>query len=478
MIRRLWERLLFQTVRAVWMGLFLALPASAASFGEFTIRDELELARKFDFVIETRFPVVHDSFVTAYVRSLVDRLVAVMPPQPFPIQVTVVRNGSMNAFASAAGHITVFTGLLANLESEDELASVLAHELAHVSERHIARSIEKSQITSIGSLVGVLAGVLVGSQGNSKSAGALMTGAVAGAKALQLKYSRENEEDADQFGLKFLVDAGFAPVGMVSAFERLRKMQWLGGGGDVPSYLTTHPGMNERVGYMGERVAKLPRHVRNRAPQNAQFLRVRAIVQAWYDDPHTAMAVFSEADLYPDCLSRLGHAVAVSRLGRVEQARDLFSQAMACNPDDVLWQREFGRFSFEYGELSAAVRLLREAVDRDPRDLYSMFFYARALAEQGDYDDAIALMRKILKELPRDAEVLEYTGRYEGMRQRLFEAHVSFAKAFAYRRSFDKYSYHMRQAEAVAVDERQHRALRGVRAEIDEYRDVLHEVSR
>lgn len=47
-----------------------------------------------------------------------------MPPQPFPIKVTVVRNGAMNAFASAAGHITVFTGLIANLQGEDELASV------------------------------------------------------------------------------------------------------------------------------------------------------------------------------------------------------------------------------------------------------------------------------------------------------------------------------------------------------------------
>ena len=73
-----------------WSGLLacllaLTFPCPAFSnFGEFTIRDELELARKFDLIIETRFPVVHDTRITAYVQSLVDRLVAAMPPQPFP----------------------------------------------------------------------------------------------------------------------------------------------------------------------------------------------------------------------------------------------------------------------------------------------------------------------------------------------------------------------------------------------------------
>ena len=156
------------------------LPARMfAGFGEFTIRDELELARKFDLVIETRFPVVHDPQITGYVRSLVDRLVAAMPPQPFPIKVTVVRNGSMNAFASAAGHITVFTGLMANLDGEDELASVIAHELAHVSERHIAKSIEKNQLIGAGSLLGILAGVLVGSQTKGDGGEVLAIGAMA-----------------------------------------------------------------------------------------------------------------------------------------------------------------------------------------------------------------------------------------------------------------------------------------------------------
>ncbi len=454
--------------------LTLLVPAQVwAGFGEFTIRDEIELARKFDLLIESRFPVVEDRQITLYVRGLVDRLVAAMPPQPFPIKVTVVRNAAMNAFASAAGHITVFTGLITNLRSEDELASVLAHELAHVSERHIAKSIEKSQLIGVGSLLGMLAGVLIGTQGNSETSDALIMGSIAGGQAMALQYSRANEEDADQFGLGYLVDAGFNPTGMTSAFERMRKMQWLGGGGGVPSYLTTHPGMSERVGYMQERVARLPQAVRQRSTDNTAYTRVQALTQAWYVDPNTALAVFAAKETFPDCLARLGSAIALSRLGQTEKARDGFLHALACNPHDPLWQREYGRFSFEYGQLDVAARALQEAVLKNPDDLFALFFYARAVAEQGNFAASISAMERVLKDVPRDAEVLEYLARYQAAAGRNFEAHLHYAKAFAYKREFRKYEYHLLQAETQIKNERQRAALDELRAEIDEYRDIL-----
>lgn len=460
-----------------WVLIFLlyaliATPAQA-SFGQFSIRDELELARKFDLIIETRFPVVHDSHVTGYVQSLVDRLVAVMPPQPFPIKVTVVRNGAMNAFASAGGHITIFTGLLANLDGEDELASVIAHELAHVSERHIASSIEKSQLVGVGSLLGILAGVLVGSQGGGDGAGAMVLGSVAGARALQLKYTRDNEKDADQYGLDFLVGAGFSPMGMTAAFDKIRKLQWLGGGGDAPSYLSTHPGMDDRLAYMQERIARLPADVRARRSNNASYDRAKLMVRAWYSDPNTARALFAAGPGPTTCLDRLGAAIAASRLRQVDEAARLFAEALACNGSDPLWKREFGRFAFEFGSLPQALSALQEAVLRDPRDLFALFFYARALAEQGNYTQSVAAMERIIKEVPRDAEVLDHLARYQAALGRHFSAHVNYAKAFAYRRQFRKYEFHMQKAEVLAQTVAEKETITKVVAEISEYREIL-----
>jgi predicted Zn-dependent protease len=451
----------------------LGCPRSVpAAFGEFTIRDELELARKFDLIIETRFPVIEDTRITGYVQSIVDRLVAAMPPQPFPIKVTVVRNGALNAFASAAGHITIFSGLIANLSGEEELASVIAHELAHVSERHIAKSIEQGKLVGAGSLLGILAAVLVGSQGGGDKANALVLGSVAGAQAMQLKYTRENERDADQYGLGYLVDAGFSPNGMISAFEKIRRLEWMAGGGDVPSYLTTHPGMNERLGYVQERINRLPEAVRKRRSDESAYSRVKMLIQAWYTDPNTALALFSAPET-PSCMDFLGQAIALTRLRRVEEAGKRFAEAMACNPTDLLWKREFGRFSFENGELGVAVNALQEVVLNDPDDLYALFFYARAVAEQGNFAASVTAMERVAKAVPRDPEVLENLARYQAAMGRAFEAHLNYAKAFAYRRQFRKYAFHLEKAEALAAGGRDRDTLALVRKEISEYREIL-----
>lgn len=462
-------------VRAFFLAclMLFASPCPASTiFGEFTIRDELELARKFDLVIETRFPVVHDTRITGYVQSLVDRLVEAMPPQPFPIKTTVVRNGALNAFASAGGHITIFTGLIANFDTEDELASVIAHELAHVSERHIAKSIEKSKLVGAGSLLGILAGVLVGSQGGGDGAGALVLGSVAGAKAMQLKYTRDNEKDADQYGLNFLVDAGFSPSGMTSAFDKIRRLQWLGGGGNVPSYLSTHPGMDERLVYMQERIARLPEAVRNRRSDNAAFERAKLLVQAWFSDPNTARAVFASSG-GSSCGQVLGEAIALSRLNQIEAAGGRFDDALACNPDDLLWKREYGRFAFEYGDLGVAVKYLQEVVLRQPEDLFALFFYARAVAEQGNHAASIPAMERVLKAVPRDAEVLEHLARFQAAAGRAFEAHLNYAKSFAYKRQFGKYDFHMQRSEALAKSASEQETLRRAREEISEFREIL-----
>lgn len=451
----------------------LGCPLSApAAFGEFTIRDELELARKFDLIIETRFPVIQDTRITGYVQSIVDRLVDSMPPQPFPIKVTVVRNAALNAFASAAGHITIFSGLIANLSGEDELASVIAHELAHVSERHIAKSIEQSKLVGAGSLLGILAAVLVGSQGKGDGANALVLGSVAGAKAMQLKYTRENERDADQYGLGYLVNGGFSPNGMISAFETIRRLQWMAGGGDVPSYLTTHPGMNERLGYIQERIVRLPADVRARPSDDMAYARVKMLVQAWYTDANTARAVFA-APGKPSCLDILGEAIALSRLRRVEEAGRRFADAMACNPSDTLWKREFGRFTFENGDLEPAIRALQEVVLRDPDDLFALFFYARAMAERGDFTASVSAMERVARAVPRDSEVLENLARYQAATGDGFRAHLNYAKAFAYRRKFSKYAFHLEKAESLAAGGRDKEAIASVREEIAEYREVL-----
>ena len=128
---RRWTALL--VLLAFLLPQFFPVPARAFFFGGVSIKDEQEMGHKFDVMVRSSLPVVEDPEVSQYVKYLLDRLVKALPPQPFNFRATVVLHNSLNAFAVPGGYVFVFTGMIMNLEREEELAGVLAHELAHVT---------------------------------------------------------------------------------------------------------------------------------------------------------------------------------------------------------------------------------------------------------------------------------------------------------------------------------------------------------
>ncbi len=181
-------------------------PASARAFffGGVSIKDEQEMGRKFDVMVRSSLPVVEDPEVSQYVKNLLERLVKALPPQPFRFKATVVLHNSLNAFAVPGGYVFVFTGMIMNLEREEELAGVLAHELAHVTQRHVAARLERAQYLTVGSLLLAIAGVAAGGPGG----GALAMGAMGAGQSAMLNYSRVDETEADHLGLQYMIAAG------------------------------------------------------------------------------------------------------------------------------------------------------------------------------------------------------------------------------------------------------------------------------
>ncbi|MFW6323713.1 MAG: M48 family metalloprotease [Desulfovibrionales bacterium] len=419
-------------------------PAQGGILGDFSIKDEVELGRKFNILIRSQFPLVEDPEVTDYIQDMVDRLEAAMPPQPFPIRISVVRNNSMNAFAAPGGYLFIFTGMILGIEDESELAGVLAHELAHVSQRHIAKQMERSQLINIGSLLGMLASAMVGEK---EASTAVLFGTLAGTQSAHLKYSREDEREADQVGMNFLVNAGYRPAGMPESFEKIRKVKWLSGG-SLPAYLSTHPATEERIDYLRERIKKLPPEILAREDDPSRLQRIQTLLRARYTGADEALAHFTQAK--EDCYNTLGESIVLSRLNRMQEAEKKFSKALSCSEKDSLFVREAGRFFFSMGEFSRAEPLLNEAVLRNPRDLMALFFYARLLNETGRISEAISYMERILRHLPEDSEVHYYMGRMQGEKGDTFLAHVHLAYSFLYRNNREKTLFHMDRARQLA----------------------------
>ena len=250
----------------------LTMPPSGHAI---TIGEEEELSAEMLRIIFKKLPVVDDPYVTAYVNRVGRRILSVMPEQPFRYRFYVVNEDMYNAFATPAGHIFIYSGLLEAMDGEDELAGILGHEIAHVYCRHISQKIELAKKLSWAQLAGIAAGMLLGVAGGSgAAANAMVLGSAAAGATAQLSFSRDNEMQADQLGLKFLTDAGYGTEGLLKVLKKIRSKQWFSKE-QVPTYMMTHPAIEDRIEYVSSWIEDHkdePR--RRRKPNPAEFERI------------------------------------------------------------------------------------------------------------------------------------------------------------------------------------------------------------
>ncbi|CAN5627650.1 M48 family metallopeptidase [soil metagenome] len=146
---------------------------------------------------------------------------------------------TVNAFALPGGQIFITRGLMNKLTDEGELAGVLGHEIGHVVQRHSAQQMAKSQLGQ--SLVtGV--GAAASDQGRGQSA--LIIGQVI-EQTTQLKFGRDDEREADQFGLRIMTESGFDPRAMIDVMNVLAESSK--GSSRPPEFLVTHPYPENRI---------------------------------------------------------------------------------------------------------------------------------------------------------------------------------------------------------------------------------------
>lgn len=443
----------------------LALPsvAKAFFFGGVSLKDEKEMGHKFDVMVRSHLPIVEDPEVSQYVAGVLRRLVKSIPPQPFNFTSSVVLHNALNAFAVPGGYVFVFTGMIMNLEREEELAGVLAHELAHVTQRHVAARLERAQFLTIGSLLAAVAGVALG----GPAGGAAAIGAAGASQSAMLNYSRLDESEADNLGLQYLTAAGYPPSGMVGGFKVLRHKNWMSGI-NVPTYLSTHPAIGDRVNSLQARIETLPREVRERKSDNQRFQRVKTILWARYGDEQAALQRFSGKD----GLSRMGKGIVLARQNRVNEAASAFEEALSAAPNDPLVLREAGIFHYRKGNMERAEPLLRQAMRQDSKDFMASFYYARLLDETGRNAQAEKHYADVLRHLPQDPEVHQAYARSLGSAGKTADAYIHMTYSALYANNRKLTERYFSQAKALAAKTTDKRSFQRLEAAYRERKEI------
>jgi len=430
--------------------------------GAMTVEEEKKLGKKVFLEIEKSVEFVKDLTLQTYLDRMGHSLVDQVGPTSFEFKFHLIKTSEPNAYAIPGGYIFVTTGLIVLTENEHELAGVLSHEISHVMARHVAQMIERSKRFNIATIAAVIAGLLIGGGGKGSEAAAAM--AMATAEAVTLKYTRENEVDADQNGLQYMIKGGYDPKGLITFLNKINKLS-LASTAKMPAYLLTHPITENRISLLENLLQIEPKAV-GPFRSMGNFGKIQARVFVEEREPHLAIShLQSLVDANPqDADGYYGLGLAYRKAGRLDKSAEIFQKAHALAPKDPDLLRELGIVSFLSGKLDLAVESL-EAIRSMTRtegdqkeDLLSLYYLGRGYQERGDLGKALPLFLKVQKEMPEFVDVYHSLGSVYGRMGEKGLSHFYFGKHFKLRGERSNALLHFRKAFELLEKERPEKA--------------------
>jgi len=432
--------------------------SQAEAYGSFlshaclTTAEEEVLGREFMRYVKRRCTIIDDPSITGYVTKVGQQIVEQHSSPPFRFRFYVVKEDIYNAFAAPAGHVFIYTGLLAAMENEEELAGILAHEIAHVLCRHISERIDRSKKIGLATLAGVLTGVFLG--GSPTVTGAITTGSIAAGESLSLSYSRENEMEADQVGLKYLTKAGYGGEGLLRILHKIREKNWFGSK-QIPSYLMTHPAIVARMGYLDTWIQAHPGWRKSRRHiDRTDFQKMRIRVIALYGDTMSAHNFF-DAQLRKsrdDALVYYGKGLLFDREAKRTEALKNFKQAVELRPFDTDILRDLGKTYFHMGKYGKAQKTLSEVVSANSKDVEAHFLLGRVQMETGDLNGALETFRALEKKKANYLPAIYYLAQTYGKLGKLSEAHYGLGIYYKQKGQFKIARFHLERALGLFAD--------------------------
>lgn len=380
---------------------------------------------------------VYRFFVEPEVVDLVDNVSATLasvflaPRNAYHVH--ILDNGDTNAFATPSGDFFIFTGLLSQLRSEDELAAVLAHEMAHKEADHFARMAKRSALILLPSIAAMIA------SGGETS---VVASAIAVAQSYQLGFSREMEREADQLALRVLRRTRYSPRAMAGALEVLEMGDRLSPI-EFPEHLSTHPPLLTRranledllgspldqVGWKPEpdlawkRLQAILAGVSNRirpltekpSPEE-RYLHGLALLSAGRP-AEAATEIGSSIDVVASPSARLDFGRALLLSGRGDEARAHLEAAQKGLPQSSLPLFYLGELEREAGRVDQALFHYRRAADRRPELSDAWMRQGSILVEQGNNGEgafSLGVAALLKADFPQARRLMEEASRLLG----------------------------------------------------------------
>jgi predicted Zn-dependent protease len=364
---------------------------------------EFQLGRAWLSMLRNQVDTLNDPQLKDYVESSVYRLAESSELQDHRLAFILIRDKQINAFAAPGGVVGVNGGLFIYAQTEGEYIAVLAHELGHLSQRHFARGIEAQQRMQIPVMAAMLAGIVAAAAGAGDAGIAAIAGTQAAAIQNQLRFSRQNEQEADRVGVATMVRAGYDPRSMPNMFERLARQYRYEG--KPPEFLLTHPVTESRIADTRNRAEQYPKGGKE---DSLRYELMRARVQQMFEDtPGMASKQFrAQLDEDPkNDAARYGLALSQTKIGQLNEARGNLQQLLAKAPNDISYNLAMSDVDITANKLPDAQARVQKMLSQYPDSYPLIQANADLMMKTNRAADAEKTLFKLSQRRPLDPDV-------------------------------------------------------------------------
>lgn len=215
-------------------------------------QQEVQMGQQEVAQIQQQLPMVNDAVIDGYVNQLGQRIAKLTSRGDLDWHFSVVNSSDVNAFAVPGGFIYINRGVLEHASQMDELAGVMGHEIEHVVLRHTIKQMQQTQEAQTGVTIACVLTRVCNSQ--VAQAGINVAGTLVFAK-----FSRTDEQQADEGGFQNVMRAGISPRGMLSFFQKLlAEEQAQGSSSAAGSWFADHPGTQDRIADIQRMLNQVP----------------------------------------------------------------------------------------------------------------------------------------------------------------------------------------------------------------------------
>ena len=212
-----------------------------------SLSQEKQLGLNFYQVIQKKMPICHDAIINTYIQDISTQLINASDSSRHSFHIFIVDDNSINAFAGPGGYIGINSGLILQTQSESQLAAAIAHEIVHVVKRHIAHNIAQMKSLHIPNMLALATAIALGANGQGAAAAGILSSSTALSFDNMLQFSKQQEQQADSYGILTLHKAGFNPHAMAQFFQMLQHFH-LRYGHNSFSMFSSHPPTHKRIG--------------------------------------------------------------------------------------------------------------------------------------------------------------------------------------------------------------------------------------